>query len=370
MHHLMARLAARVLAPALILLMVVPATAAAFDFTSPPATGPITATLPVLGSSLTVDVATDGAGNLASVALSPIGDFTATALHPNAVRFENAGGTVKVTITSWGGNTSLAAQATSLADIEGARQWAADLFGVGGATTVMYTVGHDGAGAPTIAITDVNHPVAITATVGTPMSKTSDGRSSTKVGITFGWHGFTKRLTIGVTVNTNVDKTSARLQVSLSGRSKQELTGALADVLGSHTWKGTLCDGTAIGIAFQVVDDGTGNGKVTFDQNTFATGAAAHAKTLKKGEGFVAIFDGKHAAVLVWLKKASDGTWKLVVGSFAGHWCKGTTIANPTVNTPVAPDATKDHAGTCNGWDFWGFGRRDGDRHDGSWGKR
>ena len=88
-----------------------------------------------------------------------------------------------------------------------------------------------------------------------------------------------------------------------------------------------------------------------------ATGAAAHAKNLKNGKGFVAIFDGKRAAVLVWLRHKDDGSWKLAVGSFAGKWCKGTEIANPTVNTPVSPDATKG----CDGkwrWDFWGWGWR------------
>ena len=356
MHHAKGRLAARTFAIALVLAMVVPASAAAFDFTSPPATGPINATLPLLGSSLTVKVATDDAGNLTLVALDPTGDFTATVDRPHAVRFETADGSVKVTITSWGGHTTLAAKATTLADLEGAGTWKADLFNTGDPTTVKYTIGRDGTGAPTIVVNDVAAPGAITATVGTPSTKTSDHGASAKVGIDFAWNGFTKKLSIGVATSTKDDKTSARLQVTLSGRSKQHVDGALADVLGAHTWSGKLCDGTAIGIEFQVVDDGTGNGKVTFDADTFATGAEAWAKEFRKGSGFVAIFKEQRAAVLAWLKKADDGTWSLVVGSFAGHWCKGTTIANPTVNTPVSPDATKGHDGKWD-WGFWGWGR-------------
>jgi hypothetical protein len=376
MHHAVGRLSARILALTFVLLMALPATAAAFDFTPPPGTGPINATLPLLGSALTVDVATDDDGNLTSVGLDPIGDFTATVLRPHAVKFETADGSVKVTITSWGGKTSLAAQATTLADIEGAGTWTADIFKTGDPTTVNYTIGHDGTGAPTIAIGAVNQGAGITKTVGTPKSKTSEGRAYTKVGIAFDWHGFTKSLTIGVTVVTKDDKSAARLQVTLSGRSKQEVKGSIESLIGAHTWKGKLCDGTAIGLAFQVVSDGAGGGKITFDPDAFATGADARAKELRKGKGFIAIFDGKRAAVLVWLKKQDDDSWKLVVGSFAGRWCKGTTIANPLVNTPVAANATK---GGCDGkqigWDFWGWGRHHGDHdgdhdgHNGGWGK-
>lgn len=373
MHHRMGRMVARTLAIAFTLLIALPASAAAFDFGPAPVTGPITATLPLLGSSLKVDVATDDAGNLTSVALDPIsvdpgGAFTATALRPHAVKFETADGSVKVTITSWGGNTSIAAKATTLADLEGAGTWSADVFGTGDATTVKYTIGHDGAGAPTITVDDVSAPGAITQTVGTPTTKTRGSSTRTKVGIKFEWQGWTRTLSIGVVVVTKDDKSGARLEVSLGGRNKQVVKGSIESLIGSHTWKGKLCDGTAIGVAFQVVSDGNGGGKVTYDPDTFATGAEAHAKDLRKGKGFVAIFDGKRAAVLVWLKKVDDSSWKLVVGSFAGRWCKGTTIANPTVNTPVAENATKGGSDGKGGWDFW-WGGREGRHHgDHGWG--
>jgi hypothetical protein len=372
MHHGLGRLSARITALAFVLLMALPATTAAFDFTQPAGSGPITATLPLLGSSLKVDVATDDNGNLTSVALDPIsvdpgGAFTATRTRPHAVKFETADGNVKVTITSWGGRTSLAARATTLADLEGAGTWSADLFKTGNPTTVKYTIGHDGAGAPTIVIDDVDTPGAITPTVGTPKTKTSEGRASARVGIVFEWHGYTKTLSIGVNTFTKDDKTSARLEVTLSGRSKQVVQGSLESVLGAHTWQGKLCDGTAIGIAFQVVSDGNGGGKVTFDEDTFATGADARAKTFKKGTGFVAVFDRKRAAVLVWLKKTEDDSWKLVVGSFAGRWCKGTTIVDPIVNTPISDDATKGHDGKWH-WRWWGWGFGHGHGHQ--WGDR
>ena len=183
----------------------------------------------------------------------------------------------------------------------------------------------------------VDAPGAIEATVGDVKTKSHGNGASARVGIEFAWNGFTKRLSVGVAVGTKHDKTAARLQITLSGRSVQKVTGPLADVLGDHTWTGKLCDGTDVSIAFQVVDDGTANGDVTFDPETFATGAEAVAKDLRHGEGFVAFFKEKRAAVLVWLKKSDDGTYDLAVGSFIGKWCKGSEIANPTVNTPVAP---------------------------------
>jgi len=366
MNHVRAGIGARAAALALVSLLLLPAAAAAFDFTDPPAAGPITATLPLLGASLKVDVATDGAGNLTSVALDPVGDFTATRDRPHAVKFENADGSVKVTISSWGGGTSIKARAGTLAALEGEGSWKADVFSTGHPTTVQYTVGDNGSGGPTIVVDSVSTPGApagFTATAGTPTTKTKGDFTTASVGVQFAWNGFKRHLAISVTAGTG-DDAKASLKVSLGGRSGQSLSGTLADVLGSHTWHGQLCDGTSVGIAFQVVGDGSGGAKVTYDPDTFATGAPAHAWNLKHGSGFVALFDQKHAAVLVWLRHKSDGSWKLSVGSFVGRWCKGTTIPNPTVNTPVAPDATKGPDGKWH-WNFWGWGW---DRHHGGHG--
>ena len=356
MSHLRGRVAAQLAGLALVAMLVLPAAAAAAEFTSPPGTGPITATLPLFGSSLTVDVSVDDAGNLSSVALDPVGDYTATVLRPHAVQFKNTDGSVKVTISAWGGHSSLEAKAGTLAALVGSGTWKADIFKTGDPTIVHYTIGDDGAGAPTLAIDLVDAPGAIEATVGDVKTKSHGNGASARVGIEFAWNGFTKRLSVGVAVGTKHDKTAARLQITLSGRSVQKVTGPLADVLGDHTWTGKLCDGTDVSIAFQVVDDGTANGDVTFDPETFATGAEAVAKDLRHGEGFVAFFKEKRAAVLVWLKKSDDGTYDLAVGSFIGKWCKGTEIANPTVNTPVAPDATSQGWWGGGWWGWWGWG--------------
>ena len=291
MHHAVGRLAARTLALALVLAMVVPASAAAFDFTAPPSAGPINATLPLLGSSLTVDVATDDDGHLTSVALDPTGDFTATVDRPHAVRFETADGSVKVTITSWGGHTTLAAKTKTLADLEGAGTWKADLFKTGDPTTVKYTIGHDGAGAPTIVVDDVAAPAAIVATVGTPTTKTSEHRASAKVGIDFAWNGFTKRLTIGV-----AHRHQGRQDVGEAGghaeRPQQAGGAAAPSPMSSARIPGAASCAMAPPSASPSRSSRTraGGGKVTFDPDTFATGAEARAKELRKGKGFVAIF--------------------------------------------------------------------------------
>jgi len=340
MSHRRGRLAAGTLGFALALLLALPAGAAAASFTTPPQTSGMSATLPLLGSSLTVDVALDANGNLSSVSLNPVGDFTATKDHPHFVKFQNTDGSVKVSITAWGGAMALKAKAGSLSALEGSGTWSADIFGTGDTTTVHYTVGDDGSGAPTVAIDSVNAPSGVTVTQNPPTTKTWGDFASARVSADFAWNGFTKHLAIATSVGSKKDDSGARLQIVLWGDHSQKLSGTLADVLGSHTWSGKLCDGTTVGVAFQVVDDGTGNGKVTYDPNTFATGGTAKAKAF--GNGFVAWFTNKGAAVAVSLRKAQDGTYTLRVASFAGRWCdKGTTPANPTLNTPVSPDATK-----------------------------
>ena len=54
--------------------------------------------LPLLGTSLVVDINTDPGGNLVDVALNPADGYTATKLKPNKVQFVNEDGTVQVRV--------------------------------------------------------------------------------------------------------------------------------------------------------------------------------------------------------------------------------------------------------------------------------
>jgi hypothetical protein len=360
---------ARLTGFALIALIALPATA--FANTSGPIaqTGGMSATIPLLGASLTVDVVLDTTGNIKSVVLNPVGDFSATKVGPGAVAFDNAAGTTQVKIKARGDKLSLKATSGSLKDLVGKGTWTADIFGTTKKTTVSYTIGDDGTGAPTLVVDPVVPADGSTVTQGATESRSEDGGASARVRIDFALNGFVKHLTIGVSTSTEDGKTQARLSISLSGKDKQLLSGTLASLLGAHTWAGHLCDGTAVGIAFTVADDGTGKGVVSFNPATFATGAPATAKATE--DGFVAWFDGTRTIVKVRLSQAEDGSWNLKIGAKTDR-CKGTQSTDPTVNTPInlkPPSGDSGWSGGNSGWSGGSFGWSGGKGRDGSrWG--
>ena len=117
----------------------------------------------------------------------------------------------------------------------------------------------------------------------------------------FSRDGYTKKLTIKVSVKAEGDH-PASLQLALSGKDRQKMSGTLAELAGSHTWSGKLCDGTAVTIGYTVNPDGT----VAYGS---ATGGTA---TVKTGEhGFTARFDGTKVKVMISLKQAKDGSYSL-----------------------------------------------------------
>ncbi len=359
--------AVRLTGLALIALLAFPMSALANTSGPIAQTGGMSATIPLLGSSLTVNMVLDSVGNISSVALNPVGDLSATTVGSPAVAFENVAGTTKVRIKARGDQLSIGATAGSLNDLVGAGTWTANVFGTG-AATVTYTIGNS-AGTPTIAINSVNAPGGITVTQGTPETKTTDWGASARVGVDFAANGFVKRLSIRVSIFTGVPDwgagpaaaagpavPQARLSIKLTGKDRQTLTGSLASLLGSRSWSGRLCDGTAVGINFTIAADGS----AIFNS---ATPATATAKVSDKG--FTARFDGTRTMVKVRLVKNDDGTWTLKVSAKAGK-CRGETAVGPTVNTPtnLKPSMGGDRGGW---WD--GSGQGFGDR-GGSWGDK
>ncbi|MES2209383.1 MAG: hypothetical protein V4515_04270 [Chloroflexota bacterium] len=342
------RSSASILGLALIALIALPATA--FANTSGPIaqTGGMSATIPLLGASLTVDVVLDPVGNISSVALDPVGDFSATKVGPHAVAFETTDGTTQVKIKAKGDKLSLKVAAGSLAALVGSGTWTADVFGTGATTLVGYTIG-DSAGAPTISVDSVAAPAGITVTQSPPETSTSDDGAKASVRVDFAADGFVKRLKLSVSVKFEDGDQQARLKIELSGKDKQNLTGTLASLVGPHAWSGLACDGTtALGIAFTVVDT-AGVGSVTFDPATFATGGTATATANENG--FTARFDGTRTKVKVRLTQADDGTWSLKVSAKTDK-CKDQPAVDPTVNTPVAPrdaEKAKEHDGNQDG---------------------
>ncbi len=358
--------AVRLTGLALIALLAFPMSALANTSDPIAQTGGMSATIPLLGSSLTVNMVLDSVGNISSVALNPVGGLSATRVGPHAVSFENVAGTTKIKIKARGDQLSIGATAGSLTALVGSGTWSADVFGTGLAN-VNYTIGNN-AGAPTLAITSATAPAGITVTQGTPVTKTTGWGSSARVGVDFAANGFVKRLSIRVSVFTGVPgggagapAPQARLSITLTAKDRQTLTGPLGSLLGAKSWTGRLCDGTAVRINFTIVDD-SGNGIATFNS---ATGAPATAKV--SDNGFTARFDGTRTMVKVRLVKNDDGTWTLKVSTRTDK-CRHDSAANPTVNTPT--NLKPSMGGDRGGW-WGGSGQGFGDRGGwwgGSWG--
>jgi hypothetical protein len=317
---------------ALVALMALPLAALANTSEAVAQTGGMTLTLPMPGSGLSVDVRLDAVGNVSQVDLDPVGTYSATKLGPHAVTFENGDGTSQVKINAKGDKVAVKASAPTLAEFVGTGTWSADLFGTGEKTTVDYTVG-DAGGAPTIALGPVVAPSDVTVLAGTPATKSGPKGSEAKVRIDFSRAGFTKKLEIKVSVKAGGDR-PANLKVTLSGKDKQKLSGTLAELIGGgeRTWFGHLCDGTAVSFTYEVHDPGT-----------VAFGAATAPVSVKSGKhGLKVKFDGTRTRVAVRLHEKKDGSWELKVSAKAGK-CKHTPAPDPTVNTPVAPNADRGH---------------------------
>ncbi len=297
-------------------------------------TGGMSVTLPLaplLGGPLTVEVKLDGTGNVSQVNLNPIGTYSATKLGPHAVTFAKGDGTTQVSIKAKGDKLSVKASAGTLDGLLGAGTWSADVFATGTKSTVAYTVGKAADGTPTIAVNSVTPAAGITVVQDPPKTETEDHEASASVRVAFSANGYTKKLSISVSVDTEGTH-KASLKITLSGKDRQKLSGTLAEIgLGLHTWTGALCDGKAVGIRYNVLDTGA----VSFVDATGGT------TTVKSGEhGFSVRFDGTKARVKVSLQKSDDGTWTLKVEARTGK-CKNTPAPLPTVNTPVAPGADK-----------------------------
>jgi hypothetical protein len=329
------------MAVALVALLALPVAVLANTTDAIAQTGGMTATLPLLGSSLTVEVTLDGTGNLKTVNLTPVGTYSASTVGSHAVTFDSADGTTKVKIKAKGDKLSIKASAGSLDALVGPGTWSADVFGTGAKSTVAYTVGKAADGSPTLALGAISAAAGITVEAGTPTTRTDDdGDTSASVKIAFNHDGYTKKLSIKVSVEaTGVHHAS--LELKLSGKDRQKLSGTLASLVGPHSWSGKLCTGTAVTIAYTVNADGT----VTYGS---ATGGTA---TVKTGEhGFTARFDGTKVKVSVSLKQDESGMYSLKTDAKRGG-CGHETAPLPKVNTPVKPgaDQPSDHQGKDSG---------------------
>ncbi|MEK6721746.1 MAG: hypothetical protein AABZ33_13915 [Chloroflexota bacterium] len=290
-------------------LLTFPAAAAANTSEPIAQTGGMMTTLPLLGTTLTVDVTLDPVGNISGVTLTPVGDFASTTTEPGIVKFANTAGTTKVTVRAKGDRLSISAKSAALADFVGAGTWSADVFGTNADSTVPYTIGADGSGSPTLSIgTPTTPDPSITWELKPPSTDADDdGDASASGGVIFAHDGFTKRLKISIEVDQ--EDGTAHLKITLSGKDRQKLTAAPGVLAGARTWSAHLCDGTAVAVNYTVGADGT----VTFDS---ATGGTVTVKT--SDHGIHVRFDGTKVGVKIRVRTNEDGTSTLVVKGSSG----------------------------------------------------
>lgn len=334
MRRIGARLAATLSAALLIGLLAIPASAAATTGEPIAQTGGMSATLPLLGASLTVDVTLDATGNITGVALTPTGVVSQTKADATFVKFANAAGTTTVSVKAKGDRLSISAKSASLADLLGSGTWSADVFGTGAASSVAYTVGNDGTGNPTIALGTITPAATVTATAGTPKSESEDGESSASVRVVFARDGFIKVLKISVSVD--LTDGHAGLKITLTGKDRQKTTGTLAELslVPVRTWSAHLCDGTAVSVTYHVAADGT----IVYDG---ATGGTTTVKT--REHGISVRFDGTKVGVSISLRTNEDGTYTLVAKGTSGR-CDSTGSHDGSSGS----DSSSAHDGTSH----------------------
>jgi hypothetical protein len=324
---------------------------------------PTTVTLPLFGAGFTFEITTGPGGNITDVTVDPADSTVATKLKPHKVVFkvsdDSSADPAKVVIKSKRGGQSVSARAGSLAEVSGPGGWSGDVFGPGTASSVDFTIGSTADGGPDITGIITSGQTAVVGMV--KYFSGDDGHhhddddddgtiAGARVAITFTSSGgdMLRTLKILVVARTGGEYEGAKLSMSL-GRIRGVALDAAA-VAGTHTWNGTLCDGSAASVMYDVAVDGSVS-------NVSANPSTAHVKT---HDGKVWVAFSKHEWVRISVRE-KDGMIK--INATPMMWCKGDA---PTTNVDVSlpPPVDEDHdwgKGDGDGPD--GFGFRDGSRH-------
>jgi hypothetical protein len=333
-------------------------------------TGGMSVTLPIAGTSLTVDVTLDKTtGNISTVALSPDplpapGPLTQTSATNELVKYANADGTTTVTVRAKGSSETVRATSGSLDTFVGDGHWSADVFGTGDTATVNYHISKDGSGNPGLTVDDPTGLVSgATFTKFGPKTGSGDEGAYAVGGMTFSYQGYTKKLTIAVFVS-NEDGSKATVKITLTGRDRQKVSGTLPDLAGVRTWSAHLCDGTPVSVTYEVTPDG----KIQFDSSNPTTSTqkafTSHSEDNKFGtqsndNGLRVTFDGTRVGVTIRLHRNGDGSYTLIVKGTSGK-CGSSHDANGFGKDHAGSkvgDHTESKTGDKSGsWGFGGFG--------------
>lgn len=309
-----------------------------------------TTSLPLFGAQLTIDITAGPGGVLASVAVNPADGYTATEVRPNEVVFVNAAGTATVEVKARNGGQRIEATAVSLDDLVaggGTGGWSGDVFGSGTITTVGFSVVKAADGTPDITGITVSDPSAEIGSV----ERTDEG---VRLAIRFVNGGQSRVLSVRVSVGNDDhgddhnDEGGAQIRVSLS--KLKGVAVAAAEAAGSHTWSGTLCNGSGASITYIVGEDGS-------ISDVVANPAAESSRLDGRSKADVRFSQAERVRIRV---GSNDGQIKVSVDE--KFRCDS---PDPTLNTPVSttPDEVSDDDHGDDHGDHHGDGKK-GDRRD------
>jgi hypothetical protein len=284
-------------------------------------TGGFMLTLPGVGVNVAIDLDQFGmieAVDVVDPAAPPVAETEAAGtVDPAAlegthrVRFELADDGTRLSVMAKNHKLTGMVKADGLESLLGPHEWSAVLFPELPPTTVRFDVGE----GPMITVGDITGPDGIVAEVK-PYDDDDEGEAGAVV--TFTWDGYTKTLKIKVSVDDDDeddDGPSAVLKVELRAKDRQRLENP---DLGSREWSGLLCDGTPVGISYEVLE-----GSVDFTSATIDDVVATEGFTVREqGKGFQVRFDGSKARVSVRYIQQDGGTWHLKVDSKTTEKCK------------------------------------------------
>jgi len=318
---------------ALLVVALLPTAAAAGTSEAVAQTGGNRLTLAIPGAPLGIDVVLDDFGRITQVEITEApgggGAVTTSATpeadHPGRVRFVTTDGGTVVDVKAKGAKLSTKVATMDPGAVVGTHEWSADLWGTGSPTSVTFTVAIGGLGYPEIVTGSVatSDPTAV---IGPVTTKSDEDEYESETRVTFRNDGYVKTLEIAVETHLGEEDSSrpVTLKTQLKARDTQELDHQpLTDLVGTRTWNGLLCDGSAAAVTYVVTDNGDGTADaVLLDVSIGGAPASLDAYTVRAEEhGFEVRFVGTAARVRIELKPRDDGTWRLKVSSKTTETC-------------------------------------------------
>jgi hypothetical protein len=296
--------------------LVAPGAASASTTEAIAETGGMTLTLGVLGAPLNVAVTVDEIGHITEVTVDDPA-YTETRSDEHKVRFTTADDTTRIEVKAKGDKVKAEVKTADLSAIVGSHTWAGKLFGSETDSVVTFDV-VDSAGSPEVANVAVTSlfPADATYAIGAVENEFEDGEAESEVKIGFMWDGYTMTLKIEAEMEfDHDDDDGVKLKVELKGKDQRKVREeVLADLVGSYTWDGLLCDGTAVAVTYTVSD----TGEVSVNS---VDGVDADAYKLDtESHGFEIEFKDSDAKLEVELKQ-DDGLWELKVKSKTTEKC-------------------------------------------------